>query len=447
MKISSSHIIPFIKLFSNTKIMDFATKVGFMKRKRSILPDTIVKVFIFGLAGMDNPSLNQIADKCEEFQPGLSISKVGIFKKLKVTSSLLQNIFYEILKITAQKAIKVKTANVLSNFTDVKICDSTKISLPDKLADLWPGLGGRNAKASLKIQGVYSLTSSCFSSIEITKSPGSDTAYLSKLLNLINKGELLITDLGYFSKDFFMKLMEKEAFFLTRIKTNTVIYQNKDSEMTHFNLAEFVAGKNNIDEEVYVGVSYQKQLKCRLVATRLPDNVINERRRKANKSAKYQGKQLTKNETEILAYNLIITNVEKDILPAEAVLDLYRARWQIELVFKACKSYIKLDKIGQCGRDQLECLIYGRLITVAIAFLFYNMLYLSVYDTYKKWLSMLLFIKLLSDNYKTIGVNLKLNANSINLISKILQKISKRSLHEKRKEKTTFEILQGYSFS
>lgn len=53
---------------------------------------------------------------------------------------------------------------------------------------------------------------------------------------------------------------------------------------------------------------------------------------------------------------------------AEAVCDLYRARWQIELVFKACKSYLKIDKLGDSEPYQLECLIYGILIAICIAF-------------------------------------------------------------------------------
>ncbi|SNT16212.1 hypothetical protein SAMN05446037_104617 [Anaerovirgula multivorans] len=69
MKISSSLIIPFIRFFSNAKIMEIAINTGFLKRKRDILPDTIVKVFIFGLINTPNPSLKQIASKCEKIQP------------------------------------------------------------------------------------------------------------------------------------------------------------------------------------------------------------------------------------------------------------------------------------------------------------------------------------------------------------------------------------------
>lgn len=183
--------------------MEIAKYTGFTKRRTMLIPETLVKVFTFGLLNIPNPSLNEIASKCEELQPGLQISKVAIHKRLKKTSMLLQEVFKETMQITINNMLEVKTTKIFSQFRDVKICDSTKITLPNKLANIWPGLGGSNAKSALKIQGVYSLVSSLFSNIELTKAPGPDTTYTDKLLTLIDKNELLITDLGYFSKDFF----------------------------------------------------------------------------------------------------------------------------------------------------------------------------------------------------------------------------------------------------
>lgn len=427
--------------------METAFKSGFIKRKRGLMPETVVKVFTLGLANIVNPSLNQVASKCEEFQTGLTITKTAIFNRMPSAAKFLKSIFAETMIIAVGKALPIKAANILSVFKDVKICDSTKITLPDKLEGLWPGLGGRNAKSSLKIQGVYSLLSSSFTSIELTKAPGTDNIYCEKLLSLINKGELLITDLGYYYKEFFNSISEKEAYFLTRIRTNTVLTQVQDGLNKNFNLAQFLNGRDIVDEEVLIGVTYEKQLRCRFVAHRLPEEVVNERRRKANQKAKNQGKQITKDQIEILAFNIIITNVSKDQLLPEAVLSLYRARWQIELVFKACKSYLKLDKVGLCGKDQLECLIYGRLIAVVATFLVYNMLYLQFYKKYKKGISFLLFTKLIADKYSDICKSMNLTLKSINNVGCILYSISKRSLHEKRAQKTTLEILQGYSFT
>lgn len=214
MKISSSLIINAIRFLNHINIMEIAKYTGFTKRRTMLIPQTLVKVFTFGLLNTPTPSLNEIASKCEELQSGLQISKVAIHKRLKKTSMLLQEVFKETMQITINNMLAVKTTKIFSQFKDVKIYDSTKITLPNKLANIWPGLGGSNAKSALKIQGVYSLVSSLFSNIELTKAPGPDTCYTDKLLTLIDKNELLITDFRYFSKAFLKNQLIKVLIIL-----------------------------------------------------------------------------------------------------------------------------------------------------------------------------------------------------------------------------------------
>ncbi|WP_408606590.1 hypothetical protein [Anaerovirgula multivorans] len=57
---------------------------------------------------------------------------------------------------------------------------------------------------------------------------------------------------------------------------------------------------------------------------------------------------------------------------------------------------------------------------------------------------MLLFIKLWADEASTISENINLSLTAIQEIYHILTRISKHSLHEKRKRKTTLELLQEY---
>jgi hypothetical protein len=445
MKTTTSLIIRFISFFSKLKIMEIAILTGFLKRKRNLLPDTVVKVFTFGLLNIPNPSLNVIASKCEEFQEGLRITKNGIYNRLSAAALLLKEIFKQTMAITLKNIIPAKSAEILSQFKDVKIADSTKITLPDKLAVLWPGLGGRNAASALKIQGVFSLISGCFSSIELTKAPGADTTYKNQLLTKIHKEELLIVDLGYFCKEFFSELSAKGAYYLIRIRKNTVVYQEKAGELKELNLPKLLKDGKFLDTQVVIGVRTKQQLKCRLIAIPLPEDIVNQRRRKANKKAKSKGKQLTAYENDLLAYNIVITNVPETMLSAEAACDLYRARWQIELVFKACKSYLNLDKVGQCGKAQLECLLYGRLIAVAFIFSIYNALYLSMHRQYNRGISIMLFVKLWAAHATIIVQNLKLTTRTISLIRKLIDSIAKRSLHDKRRRKTTLEILQDYT--
>jgi hypothetical protein len=320
-----SLIISFIAVLGKAKIMEIAREKGFLVRNSKLEPDTIVKVFTFGLWDTPNPSLKQTACKCEEIQSGLKISKVAIFNRLKTSAALL---FIKRIAVehSARKAVNVKTTGVLNQFTDIKICDSTKITLPDKLADTWKGLGGNNAKAALKIRTVCSLKTKTICNMELMKVPGTDASYNHQLLKQINAGELAIVDI-----------------------------------------------------EVWLGVHTSDLLKCRLIAIRLPDDIANERRRKAHKKAKAQGKTLSNYEVELLGWNILITNAPACMLPASAANELYRSRWQIELLFKACKSHLNLDKVGSCGKDQLDCLLYGRLIAIVLTFVMYSALQQLMY--------------------------------------------------------------------
>ena len=57
-------------------------------------------------------------------------------------------------------AAKAASTSLLQEFSDVRIGDSTTLTLPDELADQFPGCGGsgKTGKAVLKIQVVWSLT-------------------------------------------------------------------------------------------------------------------------------------------------------------------------------------------------------------------------------------------------------------------------------------------------
>lgn len=97
------------------------------------------------------------------------------------------------------------------------------------------------------------------------------------------------------------------------------------------------------------------------------------------------GKQLSAKEAELLAWNIVITNSTKEQLSAEAGCDLYRAMWQNELIFKALKSYLNMNKIGTSGKCELECLIYSPIITAVALLTLYNFLYLPLKQQFSKY--------------------------------------------------------------
>ena len=64
--------------------------------------------------------------------------------------------------------------------------------------------------------------------------------------------------------------------------------------------------------------------------------------------------------------NLFITNIEREKCDTVSIYELYRLRWQIELVFKTWKSVLKFDQFHPMNALRLECMILLKLIWVIL---------------------------------------------------------------------------------
>ena len=92
-----------------------------------------------------------------------------------------------------------------------------------------------------------------------------------------------------------------------------------------------------VDQLVRLG---QKQrFLCRLIAWRLPEEQAHRRRQKlCQESLHKYGKMPTAHRLAWCDWTILVTNVpQAKLTPAEAAV-LYRARWQVELLFKRWKS-------------------------------------------------------------------------------------------------------------
>jgi transposase len=62
----------------------------------------------------------------------------------------------------------------------------------------------------------------------------------------------------------------------------------------------------------------------------------------------------------------LVTNLARETVPASDVVELYRLRWQIELLFKELKSYCNLKKFSTENNNIVTTLIYASFITVLL---------------------------------------------------------------------------------
>ena len=82
----------------------------------------------------------------------------------------------------------------------------------------------------------------------------------------------------------------------------------------------------------------QERVACRLVASRMPECLVKERRRLAKKQAKKKGYTPAKAPLVLLAWNLFITKVPHTIWQTATRRQGYPIRWQVARVLKSWKS-------------------------------------------------------------------------------------------------------------
>jgi IS4 transposase len=62
----------------------------------------------------------------------------------------------------------------------------------------------------------------------------------------------------------------------------------------------------------------------------------------------------------------VLTTLSEDILDTRKILELYRARWQIELCFKRLKSLLRLGCLPKRSGESARAWIQGKLLTVLL---------------------------------------------------------------------------------
>lgn len=100
-----------------------------------------------------------------------------------------------------------------------------------------------------------------------------------------------------------------------------------------------------------------------LHALRLPPAAAEAARQRCRQTAKRKGRTPRATTLELAGWVMVFTTVAPDDLDGAAVLDLYRCRWQVELIFKRLKSLLDLDALRTKQQSLLgEVWILGKLL-------------------------------------------------------------------------------------
>jgi len=355
-----------VNFFKIDLIDEVAKATKFIQRVRKLTAITFLGIFTFGLIQRPDASLNQLVSIGKQITPNFNITPEGLHQKITEKAvNFLKALFAKSLLISAE--VSETFIPLLKHFPKVHLLDSTAVSLPEELAEEFSGSGGSASSAAVKFQFMLEYKSGTFSNIWLTAGTEPDQNQMDVAIENIKKGELLIHDLGYFSQDGIMKIKEKEAFFLSRYYPQTALYSQKNGEWQRFDLLKALLNNDErTAKEFWVRYGSKAKVSCRLIAKRVCEEVAQRRKRKKRQAAKKKGRTPSKEVLALCYWDLYVTNIPESWLPTEFVSDVYTIRWQIELVFKAAKSFLGFKLI--CGKrsPRVFCQIYGRLIVLVL---------------------------------------------------------------------------------
>ena len=354
------------EFFAAEQIEAAARRTGFVKRASKITGKLFLAVVTFGAWSDAKTTFAQLAAKVTQVDEHVNVSPEAIYQRMhKRSHAFLQEMIQHALATT--QVIAAGCEDVFcAAFTKVYLADSTGFALPDSLKDTFPGSGGSAAQAGAKIQAVWDYKSSRFDHFALTAWNIPDQKYVDKVVALAQKGALFIFDLGYFKLKAFAHLATAGAYFLSRLNHQTTLLTTVDGQWQPLVLANWLTTVDGplLERPIFLGE--KERVAARLIMARVPEAIVNERRRRARKNAKKKGYTPSQAHLTLLAWNLFITNVPAMIWQTATVLKVYPLRWQIELIFKSWKSYLHLASLTTTKEDTTLCYLYGRMLLIVL---------------------------------------------------------------------------------
>ena len=331
-------------------------------RRRKVTTATLAKTFLFGFLAHPRATDEQLAQTAglfgvhvttpaveQRFTPQLAAFLAALFRK--ATGHV----------VAAQKVL----APVLERFPAVYLLDSTSESLPDTQRDRFPGCGGSHGggQAAVKFQTLWEIRSGALQAVRVEA--GRDCDYKTPLQAApLTPGSLRVADLGYFDTAVLQGMDREGVYFLSRLQFGTAVFT---TEGRLLGLLDWLGrqGGSFVDRRVLVGTA--RKVPCRVIAWRLPEEQANRRRQKLIAEARRKdGRTPSDERLAWCDWTILGTNVPPELLtPREAAL-LYRARWQIELLFKRWKSLGLIAELAGSTAARQMVRIWARLLAVIV---------------------------------------------------------------------------------
>jgi hypothetical protein len=182
----------------------------------------------------------------------------------------------------------------------------------------------------------------------------------------VRKGDLFIGDRGFAHRDGIGHVVNGGGDVLLRINLTNVPLVAEDGKpfplLTHLRT---LRGTKRGDWDVAVEQG-ERLIRGRICAIKKSRQAAERACRQAYRHNSRKGHTVSPETLEAAEYVFVFTTLDRTSFSADAVLELYRGRWQIEMAFKRLKSIIGLGHLKKTDMEAAKAWIHGKLL---VAFL------------------------------------------------------------------------------
>lgn len=178
-------------------------------------------------------------------------------------------------------------------------------------------------------------------------------------------GDVIVADNGYGYRRSVAVAVQQQADVIARIHPAT--FPLETAAGTACNVLHWLRQRGGPEREWQGWCRWEgRRYAVRLVAAKLDPAAAQRARRRRRRKAQKAGRTITAPTLAVAGWLLLITTLAAGLWSATDVLAVYRARWQVELVFKKMKQLLRLNQIRTKHPTSVEATVRTLLVAWAL---------------------------------------------------------------------------------
>ena len=326
---------------------DLARETGAMRRARGAIdePEVLLQILLLHVA--TGLSLKQTVARAH-VQGLVSITDVALLKRLRSSERWLRELARRMFEASRFACVTARVPEARR----LRAVDATTVEEPGATGTDW------------RVHYSLSLPEMRCDFYEVTDAKGGESYKRIP----VDPGDIILADRGYCHREGVAQVLAQQGDVIVRLNSTSfpLLDAKKDQPFNILTHLRRLRGHQAGEWAVRFEVGDQTTWPSRLCGIRKSQHAAEQAKEKIQQQASKKQIQVRPETLEFAEYIFVLASVPVDVLDTREVLELYRARWQIELCFKRLKSLFQLGHVPKRSDESARAWIEGKLLTVLL---------------------------------------------------------------------------------